>query len=1432
MDQGRENNFYRAGIDIGSTTVKFALLNTSSEIIFSEYQRHNTEVNLCLSNILKKIQLLNGDISINPVITGSVGMGIAEKLNLPFIQEVVASGDAVKTFYSEASMMIDIGGEDSKMIYFNSNSFPDIRMNGNCAGGTGAFIDQMASLLNVSVKKLDDLAQNHNNIYPVSSRCGVFCKTDIQNLLSKKISREDVAASIFHAVALQTATTLLRGSEVKKKVIFSGGPLFFFKSLQRSLKQILNISDKDIISTKYPLQISSLGAAIYKGEDVSPMSISDLADMINNNYETKNTGSDLKPLFTDNDQYKKWEEQKSAIRVNRISINDLNLKDSFLGIDSGSTTSKIILTNEKGEIAFSWYGNNDGDPAGAVKEALLQLKLLLDKESVKTNIRYSTVTGYGEDLIRIAFGFDEGIVETVAHYKAAARFNKDVSFILDMGGQDMKAIFVKDHKIDNVEINEACSSGCGSFIETFASSLNIHVEEFARKACDADNPCQLGSRCTVFMNSRLKQSLREGASIENISAGLAYSVIKNCFNKVLKIHDLSILGDNITVTGGAFRNPAILRALELYLDREVIRPDICEVMGAYGCALTAIERCKKKTRDAGSFTGFENLENIENHSKSNITCKGCNNKCLVIKYTFSNEKIFYSGNRCDNVFTNYDTSARKGINLYKTKHELLFTKTLPVHDKPLLTIGIPRVLNMYENYPFWSTLFTELKIKVCLSSPSTTDIINTGASSLMSDNICFPAKLVHGHIRYLIDQKVDRIFFPMVRYEENKFAGSVNSYNCPIVTGYPDVIRSAVNPEKYGIKYDIPTIVFNDRSLLKKACYKYLGQFKINYPDFCSAFNIALQQLSLIRESVRIRGSELLIKARKENRPVILLTGRPYHLDPLVNHRIPEMISDMGIDVMTDDAIPANEVRDIADVAVISQWQYSNRLYQAAKWAGKNENMHLVQLNSFGCGPDTVVIDEITSILKQYGKSSTVIRIDELNSVGSIRLRIRSLIESIKINKNRPQPEKEQERKTTPPYIKTDRDKLIIIPNISQYYSLFSESIMYQKGYKVELLPEANRDSIETGLKYVNNDICFPAVILIGDIIKALGTGKYDLGNTVVALSETGGQCRASNYIPLLKKAMINAGFDTVPVIAVSTNPATMNYQPGFKTSFVKMFMLSINSLIYTDALLKMYNSFVLKEKNKGEAKQVFDKYIDLAYMSRNKYYIRNALSLLRNAVHDFNRLELCHHHDNFPKAGIVGEIFMKYNPCGNNNIQAWLNNKGIEVVTSPLNTFFLESFTDIKFNHSNHIEKSNRFVLNIYKLIEDRINNYIYKTNMVLKDLRFETLEIPAIEELSFKAEKAGSLVHQYGEGWMLPGEIVMLYEEGISNILSIQPFGCIANHVVAKGLSKRIKELYPGLNLLLLDMDADTSEVNHHNRLEFFVRNARYNTMKEKFV
>ncbi len=1410
---------FNAGIDIGSTTIKVVVTNEQKKVVFSEYVRHNTDVVLNLRLALFKLLEKLGDIEFKPLITGSVGMGLAEKLKLPFIQEVIASAEAVSAFYPDAGLFIDIGGEDAKLMYFRPNGQPDIRMNGNCAGGTGAYIDQMASLLNISLDELDKLALQSDNVYPVSSRCGVFAKTDIQSLLSRQVTLPDIARSVFHAVAVQVVNTLLQGDKPRPKVIMSGGPLVFSKALQQSMIEVLNISPEDIITPAYGNLFPALGAAISNKNKAPFLTVSKLAERISSATKKQivTQPGNLKPLFKDKFDFEQWQKKHNA-DDDLFEKNQHNTKTLFIGIDAGSSTTKLVAINNLKKIVFSHYTNNKGNTVQAVENALGAFHQFLEKNNIKAPVRYAMVTGYGEELVKKAFGCDESMVETIAHYKAAAFFNPDVSFILDIGGQDIKAMFIKDGHISNIEVNEACSSGCGTFIETFAGSLGLNVESFAKKASFSQNPFDLGSRCTVFMNSKLKQAMREGAQIEDISAGLAYSVIKNSFNKVLKIKDTDVLGDNIVVQGGTFLNPAVLKATEQLLGKKVTRPSISALMGAFGCALTAMERSEKNKQQLSNINGFQHFKSSDIVTKT-IICKGCGNHCRVNKLTFPGNRVYFSGNRCEKIFSNHPSNIEKGTNLISFKYDLIFKQLPPKTQQSRLKIGIPRVLNMYDNFPFWNTLFNELNFEVVLSSPTSELNHEKAYGAIMSDNICYPAKLVHAHIYDLISKKVDRIFYPVARYEKSEFTNAVNAYNCPVVTGYPDVIKNTIAFKKHDVTYDMLPVSFNNETLLSKACYNYLKQFGVDKKSFQQAFRKAKNAAENVKRELRKDGKQVFDQAQKQNKPVIMLVGRPYHADPAVNHNIPDTITEMGVDVITEDVVPENHHTNFKNVKVLSQWQYSNRIYHAMEWAGKQKNLHVIQLNSFGCGPDAVVMDEARDILKKYNKHYTGIRIDDGNNAAPVKLRIRSLIESLAF-KSQTVNVGEKSRKSTPPYLNVDRKKKIIGPNLSQLYSLFTESLFYQEGYDFELLPEADRESVETGLKYVNNDMCYPAVILIGDIIKALQSGKYDLNNVAVAMSETGGPCRASNYVALVKKAMLDAGFSHIPVISVSTNPNTMNEQPGFKKKFFELLSLSLNTLIYSDALLKMYNFLVVREKIPGSAKRIYNKYIQYAYKKRRNYIIKDALELLKQAVEEFNAIE--YNDVSLPKVGIVGEIFMKYNRFGNYDLENWLRKNGLEVVTSPLNTFFVESLADIRYNNKNFLEKDSWIMQQAHEIIGKKVDRYLQKTNTILEGFHHQLTRLHSIYEIQKNASEIVSLSHQYGEGWLLPGEMISFIKEDVQNIISVQPFGCIACHIVSKGISKRMKTLFPDTNTLFLDIDADTSEANMHNRLEFFVKNA----------
>ncbi|MDQ1266388.1 MAG: hypothetical protein QG635_1540 [Bacteroidota bacterium] len=1415
-------NVFNAGIDIGSTTAKLVVWNPEMKCLFSDYRRHHGKINEKLLEVILALKNKSGNINLSLAITGSAGMGVSEKLGLPFVQELVASADYATKLHPDIKTLIDIGGEDSKIIFFKESG-ADIRMNGSCAGGTGAFIDQMATLLNISVEEIDELAGNYRKIYPIASRCGVFAKTDVQNLLSREIPQPDIAASIFYAVALQIKNSLLRGFDAHPKVAFSGGPLSFLPELRKSVFKMFNFKKDDILYIENPELIPATGAALVDSIDRIEITIDELIESILSNYHEKiSIESPLEPLFVNQTELEEWKKNKTSVKAQRNDLEKLDGQDCYLGIDSGSTTTKIVLTDKEGRIAFDFYANNGSNAIGAVRTGLQKLISIAAEKNINPKIKRSAVTGYGEDLIRSAFALDHGIVETLAHWRSASVFEPDVSFILDIGGQDMKAIFVRDGIIQNIEINEACSSGCGSFIETFANSLDYSVSKFAELACSASGPCDLGTRCTVFMNSRVKQSFREGNSVENISAGLAYSVIQNCLHKVLKIYDNSLLGNNIIVQGGTFRNAAVHRAFEKVLGKEVICPDISELMGAYGAALTAQDYDKQNREKLGTFDLKENMEQAGNYKVKYLNCKGCENTCTISKLTFDNGNIFYTGNRCERIFTNHGNKNEKGANLPSIKYELLFNRQSSPDGKPLLTIGIPRALNIYENYPFWAKLFVECGIEVKLSAKSNSELCDTGAGTVVSDNICFPAKLTHGHIMNLIEAGVSRIFYPIVTYEADEFPETNNCFNCPVVSGYPEVIKSSINPmEKYGIPLDSPNITFKAYKLLKEACYKYLKSFGISQNIFNKALKAALIAQIDYKKTIRLKAKDIIENASTANRKIIVLAGRPYHIDPLINHNLPDIIADFGVDVLTDDAIPYNDGENLADLNILSQWAYPNRMFRLAKWVGNYNNIELVQLNNFGCGPDTIAIEEIKEILEDRCKYYTVIRIDEHASTGSLKLRVRSLIESLKIKDASNSSEfKRIERRTTLPFMEIDKDKLILLPYFSPFHSSYVSAPFSAMGYKVELLPQSDQESVDLGLKYVNNEICYPAILVIGDVLKALKSGKYDLSNIAVAMSQTGGQCRASNYLSLLKKALVKNGYGNIPVVGVSLSNRVLNYQPGFEINKTKLTVQGVIGILFGDAISKMYYSIAPREKNKGEAALLAEKYNKLAYKGIEESDADYLVKILKHAIEDFNNIELIR--EDIRRVGIVGEIYVKYNPIGNRNLVNELIERGVEPVMPPLINMFTQWFENVKYKNSLGLEK-NPLSRALAYVLEKYYNIVSAKFERAMTNFRFYT-PTHSIRHIAENAEKVMNMAnHYFGEGWLIAGDILSFAEDGINDVLCLQPFGCIANHIVARGVEKALKEQEPSLNILYLDIDAGVSDVNLHNRLYLLLRNMK---------
>lgn len=1417
---------YFSGIDLGSTTVKLVVSKKDKDnqynIVFNRYKRHHAKVRHAVHEILSEAVNELGNFNTHLAITGSAGMGLAEDLEVPFLQEVVSSAEMIKTLHKDIKTFIEIGGEDSKIIFFDDNFRADMRMNGACAGGTGAFIDQISVLLDIPVEEFNNLAKKATRVYPIASRCGVFAKTDVQSLLSNNVPKEDIALSAFHAVALQVLSTLTRGKDIESKILLAGGPLTFNSELRKAFIELISEHNKeDFIIPENPELVPATGCAI-KSEESPLFDSSELIDKLekSKSYVAKRTASDssLPQLFKDENEYSQWVKSFEKYKVDRFDYTKGGNIDCVLGVDSGSTTTKVILIDTDGKVIFTHYENNKGKTLEAVRRGLEKFKAEADKYGLKINIIQSAATGYGEGLIKAAYGLDYGVVETMAHFRAACEYDPDVSFIMDIGGQDMKAMFIRDERIADIQVNEACSSGCGSFIETFANNMNYSVQEFAEEACKADRPYDLGTRCTVFMNTKVKQALRENVTVPNISSGLSFSVIKNSLYKVLKLTDTKILGNKILVQGGTFKNNSVLRAFELLLEKEVIRPDIPELMGAFGSALIALDKYKKGELGKTTFEGLSVLDRELNYSTRYLQCKGCENKCQIVKMTFENGNPFYTGNKCEKIFTNSARETEPGKSLVNEKLDMLFKRTMVPGGKKKQRIGIPRVLNMFANFPFWNSLLVESGFEVVLSDKSNIEIFENGVKSVMSENICFPAKVAHGHILNLVNKKVDRIFFPHVVFENDEFKETVNSFNCPVVTGYPDVIKSSINPEKrYGIPVDNPPISFKNEKLLRKQIIRFMRKLGVSEKTVKKAFAIALEKELKFKSALENRALEIIREAEEKNKPLIVLAGRPYHIDQLINHGVPEILTELGAYVVTEDSLPLSDTdRELSDIQVLTQWGYTNRLYAAAKWVAAHPTAQLVQLTSFGCGPDCVSVDEVKSILDSAGKIYTVIKLDEVFNIGAAKIRLRSMMEAIK---KRPHAEliKERKKKEIFPTQEEIASKTVIIPYFSKFHSELIPYAFKGLGVNVVNLPEQNEESITYGIKNINNEMCYPAILIAGDIIKAFQTGMYDKENTIVMLSSTGGQCRASNYVALIRKSLEKAGLGEIPIDIFSTK-SFKNLIGDPKKQRILMKRLALGMLI-SDPLAEMYLTMRPREKHVGTCKALQTKYFKVLGETIVNGTYKDALKVLKEAVQEFNNIEI--KSDPIPRIGMVGEIFVKYNSFAHMDITEWLSDQGIEVVLPPLQSFFLQEFVNQKYKYKNYFADSYWSLVKL-TIIDTFIQTKSWDVNKIMKKFKFYR-KPHNIHKAAKKAEKVTSLANQFGEGWLLTSDILSMLDDGVDQIISVQPFGCLANHIVAKGVERKITEKYPNFLLLTLDFDQSTSPVNIFNRLHFLVSSAK---------
>lgn len=1409
-------NYYKIGLDVGSTTAKIAVLDKENKIVYSRYERHNAKVGKLVSSYFADILLKLGDAPVALCVTGSVGMATADQLQSEFVQEVVAATVYAKALHPEAKALIDIGGEDAKVVFFNRRGM-ELRMNGNCAGGTGAFLDQMAVLMGTDNQHMNNLALQSSHVYPMAARCGVFAKTDVQNLMARGIPETDIAASIFHSIAVQTVTTLSHGCDYEAPILLCGGPLTFLPALRRAFASYLKLRDEDFIVSPQSNLIPAMGCALRAGENAEKdecllTTLSELKQRTDTKKQL-HWHSDLQPLFASEAEHDAWRKEKEQFAT-PVSPLAEGREDVYIGIDSGSTTTKIVAMRPDGAIVYTYYAPNLGNPIKAAQTGLEQLRDKALSAHADLRVLGSSSTGYGEELIRTAFNLDEGIIETMAHYRAAERLMPDVSFILDIGGQDMKAIFVEDGVVVRMELNEACSSGCGTFLQTFANNLNYKIQDFVRIACTADAPCDLGTRCTVFMNSKVKQVVREGASVADISAGLSYSVIKNCLYKVLKLHGNDHLGKKIVVQGGTMRNDAVVRAFELLTGRSVARSNMPELMGAYGCALHSLQAARSK--EAAGRPIAELLAEAGYETRQ-LQCKGCENHCYVTRYTFAGGSKFYSGNKCERVFNNHASGSTKGENIYTYKYKKLFSRAeTPAQRQGNITLGIPRVLGMYEDFPFWHTFFRVAGIDVLLSSSSTFTHYEGALKAVMSDNICFPAKLVHSHIAELdselqkMEGRTTRIFFPFTVYENKEDERTDNSFNCPIVSAYSDVVKSSMDLKT---QVDSPVINFSDNKLLFRQLCRYMKTLGIGKETTRKALFNALEAQKRYEMEMKHECQRLLTDSREKKRITILLAGRPYHADPLIQHKLSEMIASLGVNVISEDIVRNDNDQQPGESYLVEQWAYTNRILKAAQWAAEQaDDVHFVEMTSFGCGPDAFIQDEARDILRRHGKPFTLLKIDDVSNIGSLKLRVRSLVESLKYKTARSE---QSAFRRTKVFTKSDRHRKILAPFFTEFLSPLLPPLLRLAGYDVEILPPGDALSAQYGLKYANNEVCYPATLIVGDMVKALRSGKYNPDEVALVMTQTGGQCRATNYTALIKRAMIANGFGQVPLITLGvTTAGENNEQDGFEFPWLKLASITTYTLLYSDVIAKYYYAAAVREKEPGEAKALKEKYLRLAAEPIGHNDSRGLLALATQAAKEFDAIvtdKVC------PKVGIVGEIFLKFNPFSHQFIGSRLIEKGIEVVPPLITPFFLQEFVNTEVQKELCLSDSStpNFVIHtLYKLIEAKQK----KMNRAGSCFRYFR-PFTNIYDDARGAQGIVSMAAQFGEGWLLPADISGFYRDGVKNVISLQPFGCIANHIISKGIERRLHALYPDLNLLSLDFDSGVSAVNVTNRLLLFL-------------
>ena len=1386
------NSCKKLGIDIGSTTVKVSIIEDGGKLLFADYKRHFANIQETLADLLREGEEKLGALTVEPVITGSGGLTLSKHLGIPFVQEVVAVATSLKDYAPQTDVAIELGGEDAKIIYFTGGI--DQRMNGICAGGTGSFIDQMASLLQTDASGLNEYAKNYKAIYPIAARCGVFAKTDIQPLINEGATKEDLSASIFQAVVNQTISGLACGKPIRGNVAFLGGPLHFLPELRAAFIRTLNLGPDQIIAPDHSHLFAAIGAAM-NSDPKTTASLHALIERLSHGIKMDFEVKRMEPLFTDEADYEKFRTRHASHDVKKGNLATYE-GNCYLGIDAGSTTTKVALVGEDGSLLYRFYSNNNGSPLATAIRAMQEIH---DQLPEKAQIAYSCSTGYGEALLKSALMLDEGEVETISHYYAAAAFEPDVDCILDIGGQDMKCIKIKDGTVDS-------------------------VQDFAKEALFAKNPTDLGTRCTVFMNSNVKQAQKEGASVADISAGLAYSVIKNALFKVIKITNASDLGKHVVVQGGTFYNDAVLRSFEKISGCEAVRPDIAGIMGAYGAALIARERY-----DASKTTTMLPIDKILSltYKTTMARCQGCTNHCVLTINRFDGGRQFVTGNRCERGLGG--NKQKKDIpNLFDYKYHRMFDyEPLTADLAPRGTVGIPRVLNMYENYPFWAVFFKELGYRTVLSPKSTRQIYELGIESIPSESECYPAKLAHGHIEWLIRQGLTYIFYPCVPYERNETPEAGNHYNCPMVTSYAENIKNNVESlTDHKVHFRNPFMAFtNEEILTKRLVEEFTRDQSIPEKEIRAAAHKAWQELIASRQDMEKKGEEVIAWLKETGHHGIVLAGRPYHVDPEINHGIPELITSYGFAVLTEDSV-SHLGRVDRPLIVTDQWMYHSRLYEAASYVKTQPNLDLIQLNSFGCGLDAVTTDQVNDILTRSGKIYTLLKIDEVNNLGAARIRVRSLIAAIRVREMRHYHKPIVSSAYSRVYFTKEMKKnyTILCPQMSPIHFDLIEPAVRSCGYNLEVLQNSDRTAIDTGLKYVNNDACYPSLIVVGQIMDALLSGKYDLEHTAVIMSQTGGGCRASNYIGFIRRALERAGMPQIPVISLNANGMETN--PGFKIT-LPLLTKAMQAVVYGDLFMRVLYATRPYEAKAGSANALHEKWKAICIKSLQKHSLSMAEfnRNIRGIIHDFD--ELPRRDVQKPRVGIVGEILVKFSPLANNHVVELLEAEGAEAVMPDLLDFLLYCFYNSNFKADNlGGKRSTAHLCNMgISLLE-------YFRRTCRRELERSTHFLPParIQDLASMAKHYVSLGNQTGEGWFLTGEMLELIHSGTTNIICTQPFGCLPNHIVGKGVIKELRASHPEANIIAVDYDPGASEVNQLNRIKLMLSTAQKNLSEGK--